>query len=710
MVANVPEAALSKLPKQHVEQCAPRAACGIPCGKLVAVCSDVSWQSTEIYGLVRRQQFVNEEDELGVDITNLWLLRLVRALDGSYHWEDFIPDCEHCCERMRPVMSRKEQPACPVCKGRRGKGKCFQFECPRYSSQGSGSVQTGTRSVYCGSHPYFCGYEVTDECFGNSGHPLFRFEEHYDESNKFTLVAKQAATSLQVDIFRDGYGEASLRVHVEEQGKQSIMSPAKVRKCSGSSPVSSATVVGWNRELAEGKFRQYTYMFVQRSGLKSYILRSMETEPNQWLDSAIVEADEECGDFQNQVVAIHESFCRPARIAGLSDDGLWVMDVPNPSCAEGPKTARSMASKVSWQRVLKLTDLQETDTKMCGRGFPRRLLALGPKPNQVVIFAADDDSSEGVIRPRLLVEIPASLPAEAAGVKIAHLTSIDNVPIKSKEVGEKALSSHLLPSIIRVSGQCGGYLFFNKLGQVYHLRDEAVILAEAAWRAPDFKEGSIKHQLVLFKLKDAEERGHTRLCVSSALERYEYFQKLLGEWQEGASAEVTITDTDPDVFDQLLAYIHTGIVDCRLELVALVRLITLANKYLMHDLVASCLLRILGILEDKERMQRQEASALAETLAFSDNASTSCPTLLRKTIDAVLTHRGDVIKDQEFLTGLSNSSAKALSSLLAPLAPTHDQWECVGIRKRRKIVQDMNSSLWHKALDASEMPRWCLHV
>merc|ERR1712217_770194 len=127
----------------------------------------------------------------------------------------------------------------------------------------------------------------------------------------------------------------------------------------------------------------------------------------------------------------------------------------------------------------------------------------------------------------------------------------------------------------------------------------------------------------------------------------------------------------------------------------------------MHDLVASCLLRILRVLQDGDRMRQQKVDALAEMLAFSDNASTCCPTMMRKLIDAVLHHRGDLIKDAAFLEHLARSSAKALSLLLAPLAPSTDSCGRFGMRKRRKIVLGMQNAVWHRAPEASESPAWC---
>ena len=106
------------------------------------------------------------------------------------------------------------------------------------------------------------------------------------------------------------------------------------------------------------------------------------------------------------------------------------------------------------------------------------------------------------------------------------------------------------------------------------------------------------------------------LCIASVLKCYEYLQKLFGQWQEGASAEVVITDIDPSAFDHFLTYVHNGTVDCQLELEALVELISLANKYLMHDLVASCLLCILSILQDADRMKQQKIELALRVLAW----------------------------------------------------------------------------------------------
>merc|ERR1712113_957350 len=111
-----------------------------------------------------------------------------------------------------------------------------------------------------------------------------------------------------------------------------------------------------------------------------------------------------------------------------------------------------------------------------------------------------------------------------------------------------------------------------------------------------------------------------------------------------------------------------------------------------------------SILQDGDRMKQQEVGALAEMLAFADNASACCPTMMRKLIDGVLLHRGDLIKDAAFLEHLASSSATALSLLLAPLAPSENLYGRFGMRKRRKTVLGMQRAVWQEASEASRSP------
>jgi len=157
----------------------------------------------------------------------------------------------------------------------------------------------------------------------------------------------------------------------------------------------------------------------------------------------------------------------------------------------------------------------------------------------------------------------------------------------------------------------------------------------------------------------------------------------------------TITDMEPETFDQVLAYIHTGFVTCTLDLTALAKILLAANKYLLKDLVAWSLLRILNALEDSERMLREDVTTLAELLTFSELAAVSCPTLQKKLIESVLTHRRDVIQDERFLAHAASKSTGALAKLLAPFHSAHDD-DDDSMRKRRKVKPDVASTVWQE--------------
>jgi len=103
-------------------------------------------------------------------------------------------------------------------------------------------------------------------------------------------------------------------------------------------------------------------------------------------------------------------------------------------------------------------------------------------------------------------------------------------------------------------------------------------------------------RMVTFKFPrdDKDDGVAARSCLLSVLARFEYFQKALGNWQEGASAEVVITDATTETFDLLLQYFHTGSLDSELRLESLMRLLELGNKYLLTHLMALCMARILS--------------------------------------------------------------------------------------------------------------------
>jgi len=294
----------------------------------------------------------------------------------------------------------------------------------------------------------------------------------------------------------------------------------------------------------------------------------------------------------------------------------------------------------------------------------------------------------------LLVEFPLSLDDLPVKLKTNQLTSIVAVPRESGICGERPLSTTLLPSFIRVPHAARGYLLFTKLGQVYHVPDEAIIPAEAAWQEPGFGPSSLKHQVITFKLLDAVNGSVVRVCTVAALQRYEYFAKLLGQWQEGASAEVEVPDAQPHIFDLLLTFVYTGKVRGNVGLDLLTGLIALANKYLMYDLVAVSLLHIYSILEDGQRMREQQASVLADLLTLANTATACCPTLLKKVVFAVLSHQPEVVIHPEFLRQVASQTSgfESICLLLGPLVDDGPYTFDRNRRKRRK--QELYGSLW----------------
>ena len=110
------------------------------------------------------------------------------------------------------------------------------------------------------------------------------------------------------------------------------------------------------------------------------------------------------------------------------------------------------------------------------------------------------------------------------------------------------------------------------------------------WVAPSFRADPAQ-RVVTFKFPGDD--GAARSCLFSVLSRFEYFQKALENWQEGASAEVVVTDATTQTFDLLLLYFHTGSLDSELSLESLMGLLELGNKYLLKHLMALCMARIL---------------------------------------------------------------------------------------------------------------------
>ena len=64
--------------------------------------------------------------------------------------------------------------------------------------------------------------------------------------------------------------------------------------------------------------------------------------------------------------------------------------------------------------------------------------------------------------------------------------------------------------------------------------------------APNYNMTTSMQRVVTFKFPNVEGDSYdSRVCLMGLLTRYEYFQKAFEQWQEGASAEVNVNDSDP---------------------------------------------------------------------------------------------------------------------------------------------------------------------
>merc|ERR1712193_340603 len=100
--------------------------------------------------------------------------------------------------------------------------------------------------------------------------------------------------------------------------------------------------------------------------------------------------------------------------------------------------------------------------------------------------------------------------------------------------------------------------------------------------------------------------------------------------------------------------------------------------------------------------------ALAELLAFSDVGSVTCPTLQPKVIESILTHRNEVMKDEQFLKQIACQSASALAHLLSHLSSPKNFLRGPPFQKRRKIDANLKQSLWRS--ENLPTPAWSAAV
>jgi len=407
----------------------------------------------------------------------------------------------------------------------------------------------------------------------------------------------------------------------------------------------------------------------------------------------VLRVKDECKDFKQQIVRCGDRW--KGFLVGLSEKSLWAMDLPD--TATRFATAKDLAQKVSWKKLVDLPgEVAQQEDMDEDEDFPRRLLAAGPASNQVVVFAPQ----RGSWKPWMLITI-SGFP-ETADTRVIELTSTASVPLETRKDASHdgfcdivcSTDVKTLTSVIRVDGQRSGYLFFNEQGSVYRLRDEEVMLAQDAWEPLCLIAGP-EQRVVTFKFSEDDSAG--RCCLYSVLARFEYFQKLLDNWKEGKSSEVTLGDTDAKTFDHFLAYAHSGKLEGQLELVTLFNLLQLGNKYIIQHLVMTCVVQILGILDDEIRMKEQQPALLAELLIFAD-AATACGLLKYKIAESILLTRADITHEPDFL-GCFGKSPQTLAMLIKALSS--GSWE--SDQKRRKKNQAKRVALWS---DVSGAPAW----
>lgn len=585
----------------------------------------------------------------------------------------------------------------------------MQFECRGglELSTCEPSAQTQTQA-YCGSHPFFGGYSANEQVHGDVG-PALR-QEKLDSTERFEVVMTASmfwedagddyGWHAEAHIFADRLEDTRCtRVQVRPDGK-SILTPTQV-KMGGqlSAPVSSAVV------LAESH-NHGLYILLQRWGNSSCIIRrATGKDANKWTEVAELSCPDVCKDFKQQIAEIRDP-TKPglAFLVGLSKKSLWIMEVPRGDLEyRDLTTAQQLASKVHWRKLMDLPGLDADKAELADgesdwdddESRPPRFICKGPQEDEVIIFS----ETGSCLQPWLLVKIGGA--TVGTEIRTALLTSIASVPLQGKQAGAKHYCSAfdtdqitLLPTVVRMEQRHAGYLFFDGLGQIYRLRDEEIMLAEHAWIAPSFV-SSASQRLVTFTFHEGDAK---RSCLFSVLERFEYFQKAFGQWQEGHSSEMCIVDVEPETFDVFLQYLHSGRLGT-LPLQTWVSLLQLGNMYMMHHLVAVSMARILGTLDDEELLGQEKPTVLADLLAF---ASKCGDVFKRKVMDAIACNRSSLVVDRDFLARVSSSSVDALSHLLDSLLKPDRCFDCPEA-KRRKAHQTRQTALWRHASDA---PSW----
>eukprot|EP00435_Cladocopium_sp_Y103_P036409 s246_g9.t1 len=458
---------------------AEEVATSLPAAKLAAVTRNPS--TGVIYGVVYRQGLT---DEGSVQI-KAWLLRLSETEQGSFYWDDFVPVCGSCKEMLSPLEGKQR---CPVCQGRKGAGKCFQFDCRSTPLRhGCGKLPVA-RPTYCGSHPLFGGYRLPDAVVGDVGPGLW--EEEIESCTLDTFNMSMAATDRWNEVFvfpgyrDDQDSQHTRRIVLNEDGPAII----SCEKKEGSGPYVSAVVLT--------EFPHHFSLVQQLYGDMS-VWRWVRTGNGVDSDSAVVDCPAECKQFGKQIVRLGNG------LVALSKRSLWAMDL---AVLKGSfwkrlpptTTAADVANKVAWRKLMDLPQRQEdqeeseeerdadgydTDEEQELDDLPGRLLAPGPKENQVIIFKTEGFQTT----PWLLVDMPGH--PQGAETHVTKITSTASVLWKRKEElfergrGLTTKLCSLLPSVFRMNQRHGGYLFFDERGRIFRVRDEEIILQQdAAWQ------------------------------------------------------------------------------------------------------------------------------------------------------------------------------------------------------------------------------------
>lgn len=661
----------------------------LPGAKLAAVTREAS--TGTIYGVVYREGRVS----MGFDKKRVraWLLGLSETGHGSFYWNDFVPACKSCEKALWPAGVGQ----CPACQGLKGPGQCFQFSCgdPDSFEPECDNFPEEAPQAYCGSHPFFQGCRLPDQMVGDAGPALWEEEVEGDDNFSVPMAATCGAGCSEVFVFQ-GYRyrqETHTRLFALNANGPAIISSYQVPQARG-----PYTFVSFLEDLP------HLFALVQGYNAAIQIWRYVRGHRHTFrIDNAVVNFPEQ-QRFGEQVVYLRwgvrgVSSC----VVALSKHSIWALDVPQDLAANA--TAADLANKVSWRKVMDLPLENQEAKKDKGEDedsddedpeeLPPRLLSAGPKGNQVMIFKTQ--GSEGFcLKPWLLVEMCGD--PMGREIRVTKVTSTASVPWKRKEEFYEVSPCRftttycsLLPTVLRMNERHGGYLFFDQRGRIYRIRDEEILSQQDDWIAPSFVADSVQ-RVVTFKFP--AESGAGRACLFSVLSRFEYFQKALDNWREGASAELVVTDATTQTFDLMLRYFHTGTLDSELTLENLVALLELGNKYLLPHLMALCMAKILRLLAEKDFIRDQKPTLMADLLLLASEAS-ACGAFKLKIMDAIASCRPSLTHDADFLSRVAARSANLLAKLLSSINPPETSPEQPGsVPKRRRIRRERQRTLW----------------